>query len=270
MKVTKSKNSDKLNCILINYADRNFTQSQQTNTKTGIQTGKFKEVWSYSPRDISKSFYHANKELLNQKRGNGYWLWKPYFILKSLEKLNFGEYLFYCDSGAEFVESVEPLLNLSIDKSHDIISFEVVHSEYKYTKREALVLMNCDGEYYFKSRQRLSGYILFKKSDFVMKFLNEWLQYNSNQRIVTDQDDEVKFPNYQGFVDHRHDQSIFSLLTKKYQLEAFRDPSQYGSTLIDQYTNSPYNQIITSTRLRNKKLGIREKLSCVFRFRIWK
>jgi len=270
VKVTKSKYSDKLNCILINYADRNFTQSQQLNTKTGIKVGKFKEVWSYSPKDISKSFYQANKELLNQKRGNGYWLWKPYFILKSLEKLDFGDYLFYCDSGAEFVDSVEPLLSLSTSKSQEIMTFELVHPEYKYTKRDVFKILDCDNQSFIESKQRLASYILFRKSARVINFANEWLHYCTDERLITDSPNVFGLNNFEGFVDHRHDQSIFSLLAKKYQLEPFRDPSQYGSTLIDQYSNSPYNQLINSTRLKNKKLGFTKTLSDVFKKRVWK
>lgn len=162
--MTKSKYKDKLNCVLINYANRNFTQSQNVNTKTGIALGKFKEVWSYSPRDIHKSFYNANKELLDKKRGNGYWLWKPYFISQSLEKLDFGEYLFYCDAGAEFVDSIKPLLTLLAAKSQDILTFELVHPEYKYTKREVFQVLHCNSVSFIQGKQRLASFILFRNS----------------------------------------------------------------------------------------------------------
>ena len=35
-------------------------------------------------------------------------------------------------------------------------------------------------------------------------------------------------PNYEGFIENRHDQTIWSLLTKKHGILSFRDPSQYG------------------------------------------
>jgi len=38
--------------------------------------------------------------LNNREKGNGYWLWKRYFILKALkEKLNRDDYLIYTDAG---------------------------------------------------------------------------------------------------------------------------------------------------------------------------
>jgi hypothetical protein len=63
-------------------------------------------------------------------------------------------------------------------------------------------------------------------------------------------------PNYKEFKDHRHDQSIFSVLTKKYNLLAYRDPSQWGNKDIKTYkSTSFYPQIIVSTRQRNISLS---------------
>jgi len=63
-------------------------------------------------------------------------------------------------------------------------------------------------------------------------------------------------PNYKEFIDHRHDQSIFSVLTKKYNLLAYRDPSQWGNEDIKTYkSTSFYPQIIVSTRQRNIPLS---------------
>jgi len=39
------------------------------------------EYYNYGPNDIDNEFKKKNIEILSQKRGNGYWLWKPYFIL---------------------------------------------------------------------------------------------------------------------------------------------------------------------------------------------
>ena len=36
-------------------------------------------------------------------------------------------------------------------------------------------------------------------------------------------------PNYPEFIDNRHDQTVLSLLSKKWGISAFRDPSQYGN-----------------------------------------
>jgi len=42
-------------------------------------------------------------------------------------------------------------------------------------------------------------------------------------------------------------------LTKKHNIEAYRDPSQWGNDSIQNYLNSPYKQIIQLTREKKKK-----------------
>ena len=55
-----------------------------------------------------------------------------------------------------------------------------------------------------------------KKQNLLNFFLSEYLYYAQDKRIITDDPNELGVSNYEGFRDHRHDQSILSLLTKKY------------------------------------------------------
>ena len=72
--------------------------------------------------------------------------------------------------------------------------------------------------------------------------------------------------NLPGFIEHRHDQSILSLLALRDQLEVIRHPSQYGNHLKDEpyrepgewksrpykvdeiYFNSPYGALLNHHR----------------------
>ena len=112
--------------------------------------------------------------------------------------------------------------------------------------------MDCDSPHYAESRQRLSGFSLWRKSSMSIEFLNEYLEFARDERIVTDIDNQCGYPNYKDFKEHRHDQSIFSLLTKKYKLKSFRDPSQGGNEYINDYPESKYSQLIVSTRKRGQ------------------
>ena len=244
--------------LLINYADKNFVVAQKLNSETGIEIAGFDRVISYSPQDIDAVFYSRNKKILRQSRLAGYALWKPYFILKSLDQLKDGDYLFYCDAGAAFVKPIEPLIKVCEESKQDIIVFEspiiisnVLLIEKHWTKRDAFILMNCDSPEYTDTLQRGTGYILFKKSPVSCNFANEWLQYAQDERLSTDLKNQLGYPNYEGFIEHRHDQSICSLLTKKYKLKGYRDPSQVGNDFMDLYPESKYGQLINSTRARN-------------------
>ena len=41
----------------------------------------------YSFKDLDDDFVAKNKELLSKPRGAGYWVWKPYIILKTLKMI---------------------------------------------------------------------------------------------------------------------------------------------------------------------------------------
>ena len=235
--------------VLLNYASRNYIPSQKKNTGTGLEVGGFDSAISYGPSDLPKEFRQRNRHILRQRRGNGFWLWKFYFIHKSLEQLDDGDFLFYCDSGSVFMAPIDPLIELSRSLKQDIIPFEHDTIESHYTKRDAFKIMKADTPAYRDTFQRMSGFMLIRKSKFSQDFMHEILALGQDERLITDLKNQLKFPNYPGFIEHRHDQSIWSLMTKKHGLKAFRDPSQYGNQFISSRADSPYDQLIKLTRL---------------------
>jgi hypothetical protein len=153
--------------VLVNYANNLFRESQKRNRKTAIAFKSFDRVISYNSNDIDNLFLNKNKKILEQKRGNGYWLWKPYFVKKVLEDLKWGDFLFYCDSGGYFINSIEKLISLSLEKKQDVIPFELAHIESEWTKRDAFLLMNCDTIKYYDTNQRLASFFFNQKDRIV-------------------------------------------------------------------------------------------------------
>jgi len=236
--------------VLINYATREFKISQKLNSLTGLHIGGFDRVINYGPKNISKVFRKKNAEIFNCKRGGGYWIWKPYIILKTLKKLKYGDIIFYCDSGALFIDDVNPLIDLALNKQ-DVVCFNVGFKEKKYTKRDAFVLMDCDTKVYSESDQRLATFIVIKKTSLSISFFKDFLNFSLDKRIISDDDNVLGHENHAGFVENRHDQSIFSLLTKKYKLKCYRDPSVDVHIPYRSIEISNYNQILKSTRKRH-------------------
>jgi hypothetical protein len=234
--------------VLVTYADKAFRQIQKLNRESAIRHGRFDRIRLFGPRDIDPSFRRANEEILVQKRGGGYWLWKPYFIHRTLTELKMGDLLMYCDSGALFIDDPQPLLTLCENARSDVISFELAHAERTYTKRDAFVLLGCDTAEYTDTQQRLASFIILRQSDFSLRFAAEWLHWAKDARALSDSPNTLGLPNHEGFIDHRHDQSLFSLLAKKHRVPAFRDPSQWGNDCCDSYPNSTYPQIIDHVR----------------------
>jgi hypothetical protein len=234
--------------ILINFATLKFFPAQQRNAETGLAVGGFDRVICYCRMNIDWHFLVRNRSLLAARTGAGYWLWKPYFIKRALGLLSEGDFLFYCDSGSYFLDRIDPLIELATRTRQQVIPFELVHLERCYTKRDAFILMGCDAARFTDTRQRLGGFILLQKSAFAEAFVDEFLDLVQDPRLISDMNNRLGSPNYSDFVGHRHDQSIFSLLTKRHGLAAYRDPSQWGNDLREEYPTSGYGQLIELTR----------------------
>ena len=190
----------KLKIVLISYANEAYRAAQELQTKTA-KTAGFTDVIEYGPEDIEESFKEANAEIFKYKRGNGLWLWKPYLIKKTLDNMKDGEILFYW-------VSVLPL------------------KEKQFTKQKTFDILDCNTEEYKESAQIYGTFCAFKKSELSTRFVDEWLQYCCDIKALAPPEDKTQEARY--FYDHREDQSILSLLVKKYKLKAWSDPSQYG------------------------------------------
>ncbi|MDU6855738.1 MAG: hypothetical protein E6370_11925 [Clostridiales bacterium] len=217
-----------MNIYVISYADSNFKKQQIRLTKSINRVGPNYKVVEFGPDDIDKEFYNQNESILRNSKGGGYWLWKPYIIKKQLDKLQEGDYLFYCDSGAILINRIEHLVEVLKSTKQDIMGFQLPLLEKQWTKKELFLNMQCDEDYYYNSNQLLASFILIRKSSFSSKFIEEYLNYSLVSENITDYKDKAVYQE-DDFIDHRHDQSIFSLLYKRNKLKPFKDISQFGN-----------------------------------------
>lgn len=238
--------------VAINYADSKFKKAQHWNSKTAIKYGAEKVI-EYGPDDIDENFRNKNREILQNDKGGGYYLWKPYILNKAIKSMDKDDYLVYTDAGSIFVNPIQNLIACMKRENTDIMVFSLEKEmlERKYTKRDAFILMDCNSNQFANTPQTIGGYVILKKTAFVEQFLKEDLQYAQDIRIISDNENVLQQDNYADFITHRHDQSIWSLMVKKYGLVRFRDPSQYG--MCHEYESevtkrSDYPQIIYSHR----------------------
>lgn len=239
--------------IAANYADKRFRRAQHLNSKTARQWGADRVI-EYTAKDIDPAFREKNKEILNNPRGGGYYLWKPYVFYRGYQELGEGDYLVYTDAGSIYVDKIQKLIDCMKQENVNLMLFSLQNEmlERNYTKRDAFILTGCDEEQYANTPQSIGGYMVCKKSPEVEAFFQEVLFYAQDIRIISDRPNTMGKENYPDFVDHRHDQSVISLISKKRGIKKFRDPSQYG--IINHYPKeveerSSYPQIIDSHRL---------------------
>lgn len=202
----------------LNYANKRFASAQKLNTKTAYINGVDK-VYEYSPEDIEQEFYCKNRHILQTPKGNGFYLWKPYFIKRTMQLLEENDWLVYLDAGLYYLhripEYIQEMEKNGLDSMCKGTKENTLLEAYR-TKRDAFVLMGLDTKEYVWTHQRGAGAILLKNNEKNRKLVEEWLYYAQDERIITDNPNECGLDNYEGFVENRHDQSVFSLLSKKY------------------------------------------------------
>lgn len=190
----------------------------------------FDDIIVYNETDLKSipEFWERNKEFVeSNKRGYGYWIWKPYLILKTLKQMKEGDVLVYCDCGStlrsagrsqmlEFIElsktAENGILGFSLDANGSDFFFEK-----KWTKMDVFHKLNIkESELeFFESPQICATEIILCKNKETVDFVQTWYDIcmAENYKYVTDRPSEMS--NHSSFVENRHDQSIYSLMLKK-------------------------------------------------------
>lgn len=180
-----------------------------------------KHVHCFSSSDIDSDFYGQNIDILQQPRGFGYWLWKPYFCSRVWDHMEFGDVLVYLDGGLSLIGNLEPYINRAVQSRSGGLAFEQWTKQEDFTKPDVFQAMELPVEQYGKKMQFWAAIIIVQKREENKMFFNEWLHYATIPGLIDDSPSK-SFPDKK--VKHRHDQSIYSLLAWKYNFDV--DPAK--------------------------------------------
>ena len=211
--------------LFITYSNELYAHTRDFCLMMAKKRGKVDMAIAYKPEDIDEEFYKRHEDIFKIRAGNGLWLWKPYFICKALETVEYGDIVLYCDAGSYFFKSCKPIID---SMSDDIWVSDIPLIEKQFTKPELMEAMGCTCKEYAETNQVQANFVAVRKTERGLRFAYEWLeicekgdnlQYNTRYK-----DDPPEFV----FCDNRADQSVLSLLSKKWGLCIHRDPSQFG------------------------------------------
>jgi hypothetical protein len=208
---------------------------RSTATRFGIT-----ELQTWQRSDLEgTAFYERHRSTLDEPRGGGFWLWKPYFILLALELAEPGSAVVYADSGIAFVDDITPLIRLC-QREGGVLLF-AGHYEgspapgpnvnSRWTKRDCFVLMDADDPLVHGACQADASLLVFIRNERSLEFARAFLRFCEDPAILTDAPNVCGLPDLEGFVDHRHDQSVLSILAVKQGITLHRHPSQFGNHL---------------------------------------
>ena len=220
------------NFFLCSFASDDLYRSKTRFIKQASEMNIYEDIKVFKFADLNKDKKEQINLFLNKgnKRLFGYACWKPDIVLSYLDKLPENSILQYSDIGCvfnprgksrlrQYVEITEDMEILTFSYSQPDNDFNQnfkyqIYKEYQYTKADLSSYLGIhDDSQILKTEQIWSGTMFFKNNLFTKKILNEWsaickindLIDDSNSKIINDKD----------FIEHRHDQSAFSLICKK-------------------------------------------------------
>lgn len=210
---------------VLTFANNKFVESQKKLSNHLTSIG-IKNQINLSDDYLPQSFINEYNLHFSEKRGFGYWIWKPYIISKELEKLNPDEILIYIDSTDLPKISFFNLI-LNHFESNQILLINrggYIHGDW--TKRDCFIYMDCDEEKYYKELQIDAGVIGVKNNEFCFNLLENWFSFMKKKSILDDTPNTMGYPNLPNFKEHRHDQSILTNLMVKNNIKSININSE--------------------------------------------
>jgi hypothetical protein len=208
--------------VFLTYGNDSFSKSLLRIEKEAEDFVLFDRILCKTEISLKEDcdFWPRHKEFFERHpRGNGYWLWKPYLIWKTLCSLSEGDILVYADAGCSFNSKGKVLLCEWIgslpQRPLGMLLFESWHFECKWTKKDVFLKLNATQ---FKDRKQIAAtYQLIRVSKETIQFYKELYDTLCDYTLLDDS--ASKAPNYPEFIEHRHDQSCLSLLARKYGVQ---------------------------------------------------
>lgn len=224
--------------LILTFASTDLNRSKQKLLNEAVSFNLFDRYISFDEFNIKKILPDSLRQKVNPAiRGCGYWSWKPLIILDTLRSMSDDDILLYLDAGCRLNINGKSRMLQYIDickhASSGILAFQNIVPVSPLVHDGRILPLYPDSEWckgdlidYFGMRfDELiytptigAGIIFIKKCDVSTKIISDWLNVILSDFSLID-DTQSASINLTNFTEHRHDQSIFSLLCKLNKVE---------------------------------------------------
>ena len=219
----------------LTFGNEKFRNSLQRIQKEA-RTLPFDRIIGYNEQQLKEmpEFWDVHKEFIEtHERGYGYWLWKPFLTWHTLRSMKEGEILVYADSGCSITENIDQFrddIRQAQTNESGIVSWTTSNREKTWTKMDLLNNMNA---IHLMSHEQLHAtFFIIRCTPKTVELAKKWYEIGSTYHLIDDSPSIL--PNDETFHEHRHDQSIFSILRNIHGSDMFR-----------------HNHFIHDSRIRN-------------------
>ena len=196
--------------------------------------GMFDAVKAYGPQDLDREFWWQHLAFFSEnflvrarrsfdKRGFGFWIWKPYLIKRELDRMQDGDILVYCDAGAivenppharrQLQASFAHVQNLSVGFCTNRVN---PRFRYGWCKEDALVALDATSDDIRGMIPYGSGRILCRKHAPAMRIVDAWAALVAQKRYFIFDNTRSRRPNPPQFMKHIMEQAPLSIFMQKY------------------------------------------------------
>ena len=219
------------NLYLCSFASQDLKVSTSRFIKQSQEMEFYKDIKVFGWNDLSSNKKKQIEIFLkkNNKRLFGYACWKPEIILKYMDTVPKESIIQYSDIGCHLNKNGKERLKeyVNLASKHNILAFKYIKPNLK-TEKKLKFQIYFENEYtkndmfeHFEipknssirnSEQVWSGTMFIKNNKETKEFLKKWLNVCNLSNLIDDSLSIKK--DCQEFVEHRHDQSAFSILCK--------------------------------------------------------
>jgi len=223
--------------LLVSFADGAFRAREPQFRLNAQEFGIFSDIWVYNLEDLDENYLSQHGKYIKgqkQKKGFGYYIWKPQVLLQALKQCGNVDLVCWVDAGFTFnpagINRFIEYAQMALSARSGMISFFNVHTESVWTKQDLAVRLGLQHDpMVMGSSQLASGFFLFRPTVSNEKLIESWKQLSLEHEYHFSDDSLSIAPNVPEFREHRHDQSIFSLLRKAAGFDAtFYEVQDYG------------------------------------------
>lgn len=225
--------------IFVTFASSSWRKAGARIVRQAKGLGAYDEVYGFDESNLGEAFRKRYRDkLVAGTRGFGYWCWKPQIILQAMETLVEGDILQYTDAGCHLNPAglwrLKEYFERTVQSRTGILAFQAIAPthplpslpckpldlmEYRWVKGDLLDHLGVrDDPMIVRTPTIGAGIIFIRKCDTANQLIKKWAAVVDDGFHFID-DTRSRAPNLPGFVEHRHDQAIFSILCKIHGVE---------------------------------------------------
>lgn len=199
----------------ITYGDEQYAEARRRIISEARRIGEFDVVKAYDRNDVSDEV--KSSSLFFERRGGGYWCWKPDIIVSELNTMEDGDIIVYADSGCELVSGSEWNRYWRILEDKELIVQRIYQINERWTRRNVIDEFSDIPRNWLKKCQFLSGVLIAKKTSNTVAFFNEWRRYMiTKPDLARDVEMSMRKGESPSFIENRHDQTVLTALIFRY------------------------------------------------------